>query len=202
MMPVMGGMEMCRKLKNDPRTSHIPVIILTAKADKASKLKGLEVEADDYISKPFDLEELKLRVNNLIKQRKKLREIFRKQLLDHRKPLEQKGHQDQLIKRLLETFEQNYKDYDFSVDDMGKEMLMSRAQFYRKVNALTDTSPNELLRLFRINKAATLLESDDLNITAIMYEVGFRSTSHFAESFRKYYGKNPSEYRDSLPFEK
>ncbi|MEN8230982.1 MAG: helix-turn-helix transcriptional regulator, partial [Bacteroidota bacterium] len=88
------------------------------------------------------------------------------------------------------------------VIEMGKEMLMSRAQFYRKVNALTGTTPNELLRLFRIKKAASLIEAGDLNITAIMYEVGFRSTSHFAESFRKYYGKNPSEYRDSLPVKK
>ena len=82
--------------------------------------------------------------------------------------------------------------------DMGKEMHMSRAQFYRKVNALAGTTPNELLRQFRIKKAASLIEAGNLNITSIMYEVGFRSTSHFAESFRKYYGENPSEYRDSL----
>lgn len=198
MMPVMGGMELCRELKNDERTSHIPIIILTAKSDKPSKLEGLATGADDYISKPFDAEELQVRVRNLITQRKKLRELFRKQLIEPESPTDKRVHGDKLIERLLDTFENNYFDYDFSVDDMGKELLMSRAQFYRKVNALTGSSPNELLRLFRLRKAATLLESEDLNITSIMYEVGFRSTSHFAESFRKYYGKNPSEYRESL----
>jgi len=198
MMPVMGGIELCRELKNDERTSHIPIIILTAKSDKPSKLEGLATGADDYISKPFDAEELQVRVRNLITQRKKLRELFRKQLIKPESPTDKRVPGDKLIKRLLETFEKNYFDYDFSVDDMGKELLMSRAQFYRKVNALTGSSPNELLRLFRLRKAATLLESGDLNITSIMYEVGFRSTSHFAESFRKYFGKNPSEYRESL----
>jgi len=198
MMPVLGGMELCRELKNDQRTSHIPIVILTAKSDKRSKLDGLETGADDYLIKPFDAEELQVRVKNLITQRKKLREAFRKQLLEHVSPTDKRGQGDKLIKRLLETFEKKYSEYDFSVEDMGKEMLMSRAQFYRKVNALTGTSPNELLRLFRIKKAASLLESDDHNIAEIMYEVGFRSTSHFAESFRKYYGKNPSEFRASL----
>lgn len=198
MMPVIDGMELCRELKTDQRTSHIPIIILTAKSDRPSKLEGLATGADDYISKPFDSEELQVRVKNLITQRRKLRALFQKQMMEPESPADKSVYGDKLIEKLLETFERNYFDYDFKVDDMGKEMLLSRAQFYRKVNALTGSSPNELLRLFRIRKAATLLETGDLNITSVMYEVGFRSTSHFAESFRKYFGKNPSEYRESL----
>jgi AraC-like DNA-binding protein len=103
-----------------------------------------------------------------------------------------------MIKKIFITIDQHYSDYDFSVDEMGRELHMSRTQFFRKVHALTGTTPNELLRLYRIKKAASLIESGHDNITAVMFEVGFQSTSHFAKSFRKYYGKNPSEYRDSI----
>jgi signal transduction histidine kinase/ligand-binding sensor domain-containing protein/DNA-binding response OmpR family regulator len=198
MMPVMDGMEMCRLLKTDERTSHIPVIMLTARADRGSKLEGLETGADDYIIKPFDAEELKVRVRNLIEQRKKLREKFSKQFLGQEKGPVIESYADQWMKKLFQIIEQRYTDYDFSVNEMGRELNLSRAQFFRKVHALTGNTPNELLRLYRIKKAATMIESGEDNITRIMYEVGFQSTSHFAKSFRKYYGKNPSEYRDSL----
>jgi signal transduction histidine kinase/DNA-binding response OmpR family regulator len=198
MMPVMDGMEMCRLLKTDERTSHIPVIMLTARADRGSKLEGLETGADDYIIKPFDAEELKVRVRNLIEQRRKLREKFSRQFLGQERGPEIESYTDQWMKKLFQIIEQRYTDYDFSVNELGRELNLSRAQFFRKVHALTGNTPNELLRLFRIKKAATMIESGMDNITRIMYEVGFQSTSHFAKSFRKYYGKNPSEYRDTL----
>ena len=198
MMPEMDGVEMCDRLKKDTRTNHIPLIMLTAKADRESKLESLETGADDYIIKPFDAEELEVRVRNLIELRKILREKFSKQFLGQETGPELESFRDHFIKKIINTIDRHYSDFDFSVDELGKELHMSRAQFFRKVNALTGTTPNELLRLYRIKKAASLIESGQNNITAIMYEVGFQSTSHFAKSFRKYYGKNPSEYRDSF----
>jgi AraC-like DNA-binding protein len=108
------------------------------------------------------------------------------------------NQKDAIIKKLFGLMEQHYSEFDFSVDRLGAELHMSRAQFFRKIHALTGQTPNELLRLFRIKKAASMIASGENNITGIMYEVGFRSTSHFARSFRNYYGKNPSEYRDSI----
>jgi signal transduction histidine kinase/DNA-binding response OmpR family regulator/streptogramin lyase len=198
MMPEMDGVEMCERLKKDTRTSHIPLVMLTAKADRESKLESLETGADDYIIKPFDAEELQVRVKNLIEQRKRLREKFSKLFLGQETGAEPESFRDQFIKKIIDAMDQHYSEFDFSVKEMGRELYMSRAQFFRKVHALTGTTPNELLRLYRIRKAASLIESGQDNITAIMYGVGFQSTSHFAKSFRKYYGKNPSEYRDSL----
>lgn len=198
MMPVMDGMELCRLIKVDDRTGHIPVIMLTARADRDSRLKGLKTGADDYIIKPFDAEELRVRISNLIEQRKKLREKFRKEFFT----LEMKAipirENDQLIDKLLSLIEEYYSDFGFSVDEMCEKLNMGRTVFFKKVHALTDESPNEILRMYRMKKAAEMLRSGNKNITTVMYEVGFQSTSHFANSFKKYYGLNPSEYRDGL----
>ena len=105
---------------------------------------------------------------------------------------------DPLIQKFFEQIEENYSDFDFNVEDLGNKLQMSRAQLFRKVHALTGESPNELLRLYRMKKAAALIRSGNNNITGIMYEVGFRSTSHFANTFKKFFGKNPSDYRDTI----
>ncbi|WP_340113884.1 ATP-binding protein [Maribellus mangrovi] len=198
MMPVMDGVELCRMIKEDERTNHIPVIMLTAKADKGSKMEGLNTGADDYIIKPFDAEELHTRAKNLIDQRKKLRQKFRKDFILPKKTDITVSQNDRLIRKVFDLFEKNYSDFNFNVDDMSAELHMSRTQFYRKVHALTGESPNELFRVFRMKKAAELIKAGNSNITGVMYEVGFKSTSHFANSFKKYFGQNPSEYRNSL----
>ena len=133
MMPEMGGMEMCRELKADPMTSHIPIIMLTAKADRRSKLEGLETGADDYIIKPFDAEELQVRVKNLIDQRTKLREKFRQEFTTQ--PDEQVliSHQDQLLQKIMEIFNQHIGEPEFNIDKMSAELNMSRRQLFRKV---------------------------------------------------------------------
>ncbi|MFB6343450.1 ATP-binding protein [Saccharicrinis sp. FJH62] len=198
MMPVMDGMKMCHILKNDERTTHIPLIMLTAKAGKCSKIEGLQAGADDYLIKPFDAEELLIRIKNLIDQRKRLREKFSRDLLVRKTSGFSSLDNDPLIKKLFEHFERNYASSDFKVDEIGKELNMSRSQFFRKIHALTGETPNALLRIYRIKKAASMIESGENNIIGIMYEVGFNSTSHFASNFRKYFGMNPSDYRDSL----
>ncbi|MFC2089631.1 two-component regulator propeller domain-containing protein [Bacteroidota bacterium] len=195
MMPVMDGVEMCRQLKADARTNHIPVIMLTAKADRESKMEGLETGADDYIIKPFDAEELQVRVRNLIEQRERLREKFRKEFANLSTNEQEVLPEDPVLKSVLGIFEKNIDNPDFTVDDVGKELHMSRAQIYRKISAVSGSTPLELLRMLRMNKAAVLLRTTDNNVTQVMYEVGFRSTSHFAQSFKHFFGVNPSEFK-------
>ena len=198
MMPGMDGMEMCRRLKEDPRTNHIPVIILTAKADRESKLEGLRTGADAYLTKPFDAEELQVRVAQLIDQRNTIKEKFRRDFLLPGPPNTRADPADEFTRKLLEIITAHYTEFEFSVEDLGASLHMSRAQLFRKVRAVTGESPNELLRMFRIRKAAQLLRNGEKNITSIMYEVGFQSTSHFARIFKRYLGKNPSEYRKAV----
>ena len=194
MMPEMDGMEMCKQLKTDERTNHIPVIMVTARADRGSKLEGLETGADDYIIKPFDAEELLVRVRNLIEQRRRLREKFCKGFISESldKPYSPK---DQFLNKLIRSLDKHVSEPEFTMEQLGKELYMSRAQLYRKVAAVSGLPPNELLQIIRMKHAARLLLTSEFNVTQVMYQVGICSTSHFAQSFRKYFGTNPSDYK-------
>jgi DNA-binding response OmpR family regulator len=195
MMPVMDGLELCGKIKEDRRTNHIPVILLTARADRESKLEGLGTGADDYIIKPFDSEELKTRIRNLILQREKLREHFRQDFL-----LEDNGQvvpaSFSSLKEIVSIIDRHLEDPDFHIRAFSEALSMSRSQLFRKIENITGTTPNELIRLVRMKRAAQLLRTGVLNVTQVMYQVGMTHPSHFASSFRKYYGVNPSEYKN------
>jgi DNA-binding response OmpR family regulator len=193
MMPVMDGMEMCRKIREDDRTSHIPVIILTAKADRGSKMEGLETGADDYIIKPFDAEELKVRVRNLIEQRKRLREKFRKDFSSFEGDV-QAPYEELFLKKLMDSVQQHIADPEFNIYHLAEELNMSRTQVYRKVNALTDYTPKELIRNLRLKKAASLMRSGHKRIAQVMHKVGFNSQSHFSKCFSEFYGVTPTMY--------
>jgi DNA-binding response OmpR family regulator len=195
MMPEMNGLDLCKALKEDPRTSHIPVIILTAKSDKKSRLEGLETGADAYLVKPFDAEELRIRIRNLILQRRKLQEIYSVWISSDLTQRSVVNHQDNLIKQLFAIIEERFSDPGFNIEHLGEELHMSRSQLFRKVSAITGTTPNKILKLYRLKKAAELIRSDGENITQIMYEVGYRNPSHFARSFRELFGVNPSDYQ-------
>lgn len=197
-MPEMDGLELCEKLKDDDRTSHIPVIMLTARADRESKLKGLKTGADDYLIKPFDAEELQVRTINLIEQRRKLKEIFLQEL--RIKPLDEALHfqGDRLLRKVLDILRKNMGNMDYNVDRLPGELNMSRSQMFKKIDALTGSGPGELLRIMRLKKAAEHILTGKQNITQIMYEVGFQSPSYFARSFREYFGVNPSGYKKSV----
>ncbi len=197
MMPEMGGREMCIELKADPRTSHIPIIMLTAKADRRSKLEGLETGADDYIIKPFDGEELQVRVKNLINQRKKLREKFRQEFITEPEEQSLISPDDQLLQKILKILNRHIPEPEFNIDQMSGEMNMSRMQMYRKVNAITGHTPKDLLQTIRLKKAATLFDSGVDNVSQVMHQVGFNNQSYFAKCFRKLYKINPSEYLKS-----
>ena len=194
MMPKMDGVELCEKLKTDERTSHIPVIMLTAKTSVEDRIEGLETGADDYLTKPFNIKELRVRVKNLIKQRQKLRERFRKELLLEPQEIAVTSADERFIRQSLEIIENNMSDQDFSVEQLGSDLAMSRMQLFRKIKALTDQSPSEYIRTIRLKRAAQLIKSNYGNLAEITYEVGFNHPSYFAKCFRELYGVAPSEY--------
>lgn len=194
MMPKMDGFEFCRKLKSDSRTSHIPVIMLTAKATTADKINGLNLGADDYILKPFEAEELKARLNNLLQQRKRLHEHFRQHgllELDEKDitPIDKK-----FLEKSIAIIKAHISDASFSVETLAENMLVSRSVLQKKIDALIGESPIELIRRTRLNTAAKLIENNFGNISEVAMEVGFSNPSYFTECFKKQFGVAPSQY--------
>ena len=194
MMPVMDGFELCRKLKSDERTSHIPVILLTAKADIDSKVEGLEFGADDYVTKPFDVKELHARAKNLIEQRKILREKFSRMIEVQPGEIAASSMDEQFFRRLLDVFEDHVAQSDFSTEDFAREVGMSRTNLHLKLKALTNQPTHEFLRTLRLKRAAQLLKKSAGNVTEIAYAVGFTNPSHFSKIFRQQFGQTPSEF--------
>ncbi|MEJ2614741.1 MAG: response regulator [Ignavibacteriaceae bacterium] len=193
-MPEMNGIELCKNIKTDERTSHIPVILLTAKSSVEDKLEGLETGADDYLTKPFNISELKVRVSNLIDQRKKLRERFRKEILLEPKEIAVTSADEKFLFRISNIIEKHIADYDFTVDYFAREVGMSRMQLHRKLNAVTGHAASDFIRNFRLKRAANLLKGKHGNIGEIAYDVGFNNPSYFSECFKKLFGVLPSEY--------
>jgi DNA-binding response OmpR family regulator len=193
-MPKMDGIELCRRLKEDERTSHVPVIMLTAKSGVESRLEGLQTGADDYLTKPFNSRELKLRVKNLVSQREKLREKYRKEFLLEPAAVMVESADEKFLKRTRDIIETQLSDPDFSVEELGREVALSRMQLFRKIKNLTDQSPSEYIRNLRLKRAAQLIKSDYGNLAEITYEVGFNHPSYFAKCFKELYGVAPSEY--------
>jgi signal transduction histidine kinase/DNA-binding response OmpR family regulator len=197
MMPVMNGIELTKKLKTDERTSHIPVVLLTAKTDTQSRIEGLKTGADDYLAKPFSAEELQVRVVNLIEQRKKLAEKFREGLLvSPGQPLEP-SIDTKFILKAKAVVETNIRDTSFGVEKFAEEMNLSRTQLFRKVKALLGVSPSDFINNIRLQRAADLILAKADTLTQICYSVGFSEPSYFAKRFRKKFGVSPSEYAKS-----
>ena len=194
MMPEMDGVELCKSLKTDERTSHIPVIMLTAKASVEDRIEGLETGADDYITKPFNMKELKVRINNLIEQRRKLRERFTKELNLGPKDIAVTSADERFLNRIIEVIENNITDADLDVAGLSNQAAMSRMQLYRKIKALTDQTPSEFIRTIRLKRAAQLMRDKFGNIAEITYEAGFNHPSYFAKSFKELFGESPSDY--------
>ncbi|MDN5216976.1 response regulator [Fulvivirgaceae bacterium BMA12] len=199
MMPKMDGMALCRELKINKPTSHIPVILLTARANVETKLEGLETGADDYLTKPFNIDELVVRVKNLISQRKQLRELFGKEITLEPKAITINSVDQQFLDTLLTLMEDKMADPDFGVPEMQREVGMSKTQLHRKCKALTDQSPGEFMRNFRLKRAAHFLVQEGGNVTDAAYMVGFNNPSYFGKCFKDYFGESPSEYLLSHP---
>ncbi len=194
MMPKMDGFELCGRLKSDERTSHIPIILLTARASAESKIKGLELGADDYLIKPFDRTELRARVKNLIEGRHKLRTKFSQNIFIQPRDITVSSYDQKFLQRTMNIIEQYVSDAEFNVESFCKQIGMSRVQLHRKLRALTNLSTTQFMRTIRLRRAAQLIEQKYGNIAEIAYEVGFNKPSHFAECFRKQFGQLPSEY--------
>ncbi len=205
MMPLVNGNEMTEQLKNDARTSHIPIILLTAKASRESKLEGLETGADDFLTKPFDADELLVRIKNLIGQRRKLREILAKHIGEPgqtRLIRESSGKMmtkvdEGFIEKATAVIWQQMSNPELNVEMFASELAMSRMQLHRKLTSLTGSSPSDLIRDLRLKRAAELLKEGALNVTEVSYEIGISSLSNFAKIFKKKYGETPSEYAQS-----
>ncbi len=193
MMPRMDGVELCRNLKNDERTSHIPVILLTARASGEAKLEGLSSGADDYIIKPFDISELQARIQNLIELRKTLREKYRRQCVLETGDVTFESMDEKFLRKALEVVEKHLSETDFETTVLAREMCMSRMQLNRKLQALTGRSTHRFVRDVRLHRAARLLTSQWGNVTEVAFEVGFTSLSGFAKAFREEFGVLPSK---------
>lgn len=193
MMREMDGMELCRALKQDVRTSHVPVILLTARADTGSKIEGLEMGADDYVTKPFDPKELLARGRNLIEIRRRLRERFHPALRP--REIAVPSMEDVFLKKLIAVVEERMSDEHFSVEELATRLNMSRVQLHRKITALTNHSAGEFIRYMRLHRAMDLLKHNAGTVSEIAYRVGFANPSHFSRRFQEQFGSPPSEIR-------
>ncbi|MCU0343533.1 MAG: ATP-binding protein [Ignavibacterium sp.] len=195
MMPKMDGFELCKRIKTDERTSHIPVILLTAKAAKQDKLDGYEIGADDYIMKPFETDELSARIKNLIIQRKKLQEHFRKNGILGFGQSQITSVDKNFLQNILNKVNQHISDSSFSVELLSDDLGISRSVVHRKILSLTGETPGDLIRRIRLNKAAELIQKKFGNLSEIALEVGITNPSHFSENFKKQFGVSPSHYK-------
>jgi signal transduction histidine kinase/DNA-binding response OmpR family regulator len=194
MMPGMDGIEFCRLIKNNWETSHIPVILLTAKISQDSKIEGLETGADDYITKPFNYEELSVRIKNLIDQRKTLREKFSREINIEPGLISGNSLDKEFMEKILNTIEENLANEKFDSDFLAKNMYISRSQLHRKLHAITGHGPGEFIRIYKLKRAAKKILERKLSITQIAYEVGFNSPAQFTRAFQKYFNCLPSEF--------
>ena len=192
MMPGIDGIECCRRLKSELQTCHIPVILLTACSLDEQRIQGYDGGADSYISKPFSSQLLMARVRNLIDSHRRLKQFFgdgqtlaKEDVCDMDKDF---------VERFKSLIEEKMGDSGLNVEDLGKEMGLSRVQLYRKIKSLTNYSPNELLRIARLKKAASLLASSDMTVAEIGYEVGFSSPSYFTKCYKEQFGESPTDF--------
>ena len=198
MMPEMDGFTMLRMIKTNINISHIPVLMLTSKADVANRLEGLERGADAFLAKPFNMEELRMNIESLIHNRQRLKGKFSgaQQQTDRVEQPEVKGNDELLMERIMKVVNKNLSNSDFNVDMLTQEVGISRAQLHRKMKELTGISTSEFIRNIRLEQAARLLKEQKINVTQVAYTVGFSNLAHFSTIFRKHFGVAPSEYAE------
>ena len=198
MMEGMNGFELCKAIKENINTSHIPVMLLTAYALDEQRVTGFQSGADAYIPKPFNEELLKIRVRKLIENREKLKEYFKKNLTFGEKKENLTEIDKSLMSKFRQIVEESITDSELSVDAIGLELGMSRVQLYRKIKSLTNYAPNELVRNIRLKKAEHLIISSNKNISEIAYETGFSSPSYFSKCFREYFNESPTDFMNRV----
>ena len=194
MMPVMDGFELCKAIKSDIDNSHIPVILLTAKNTLQSKIEGLETGADAYIEKPFSPEHLQVQVANLLMNRVKIKEYFAQSPLVHMRSMAYSKADEQFLESLNNFVYERMDDVQFDVEHLARLMNMSRPTLYRKIKAISNLTPNELINITRLKKAAQLLTEGNLKISEVAGTVGYTSVTHFGRNFQKQFGTTPTEF--------
>ena len=196
MMPGMDGFELCQRVKTNINLSHIPVILLTARTTDVSRIEGLQLGADDYITKPFNVEILRLRVKKFIDWEQNNHRQFRQKMNIEPSEMTITPLDEQFIKKAIALVEKNIADSEFSVETMATEVGMSRTTLYKKLMAITGQGPAEFIRTIRIKRGKALLESSQMQVTEIAYAVGFTTVKSFTMNFKAEYGMTPSEFRN------
>lgn len=197
-MPEMNGLQLCEKIKNDSRTSHIPIILLTALINEEDQMKGLESGANDYLTKPFNFEMLQFKIKNLLAMQKSFKSTYSKQIDVQVKGDEIQSVDEKFLASVLEFIEKNLQNSNFSVEELSRLTNMSRVSLYKKILLITGKTPVEFIRYIRLEKAKHLLETSQLNISEICYKVGFNTPKYFTKAFKAEYNVLPSEYLNGL----
>jgi signal transduction histidine kinase/ligand-binding sensor domain-containing protein/DNA-binding response OmpR family regulator len=197
-MPEMTGIELCKKLKKDVRTSHIPVVLLTALSGDEEQIKGLEIGANDYMTKPFNFEILLSKIKNILTLRDTYKRTYKKQMDVQLQETPLQNEDEKLLRKIVDYIEMNISNDSLSVEELSRQMNMSRVSLYKKVLMLTDKTPVEFIRSIRLEKAVYLLESSQMTISQIGYEVGFNSPKYFTKAFKDEYNTTPSAYASSV----
>ncbi|HCS72806.1 MAG TPA: hybrid sensor histidine kinase/response regulator, partial [Clostridiales bacterium] len=197
MMPVKDGLELCNEIKSNIETCHIPIILLTAKTTLNNKIEGLNCGADAYMEKPFAMSHLFVQIRNLLESRKKLRQNFANNPYMATNSLPQNKADEDFLNKLTEVIRRNLDDDTFNIDDLAREVNMSRTSLHRKIKAITDQTPGDFIRIIRLRKAAELLIEGEYRINEICMIVGIRSLSYFSKSFQKQFGVLPKDFAKS-----
>ena len=193
-MPKADGYELCKRLKNDERTSHIPVLLLTAMHSKEHELKGLTTGADDFITKPFDLSVLQAKVENVLSMHDLLKEKFTSTMVLEPTNVVISSPDERFLQKVIDVIEENIADSELDIENFAMKVGVSRMQLYRKLHALTNMTVKEFIRHIRLKRAVQLLEQQKLNISEIAYAVGFKDLSHFRKCFKREYGMSATEF--------
>ncbi|MDR1556390.1 MAG: response regulator [Tannerellaceae bacterium] len=196
MMPEMSGTELCRILKSDPETCHIPIIILTAQDDMNHRLEGVESGADSFITKPFSTKYLQVRIEKLIEIRRRMKERFSKSIYMDAQEVTLTSMDERLLQKVIDYVRANIENPELSVEQMSRELGMSRTHLHRKLKALTGKSPVEFIKMIRMKQAAYLLTTGKLSVSEVGYKVGYNTPSYFSSSFNAYFGMSPTAYME------
>lgn len=202
MMPVMDGFELCRIIKSDFVSSHIPVILLTARNTMQSKIEGLELGADAYIEKPFSPEFLQAQIVSLLSNRHKIKSYYASTPLVHLRSMAYTSADEQFLEKLNDLINQHLNNIDLDVEQLADFMNMSRPTFYRKIKAISDLTPHELINIARLKKAASLLSTGSYKVNEVAELCGFASLTNFGKNFQKQFGILPSRYVAQIQAEK
>jgi signal transduction histidine kinase/DNA-binding response OmpR family regulator len=194
MMPDVDGYRLCRELKQDIKTSHVPIILLSVKYTETEITRGLETGADDYITKPFNMDILLTRVRNLIKQRRQLQQRIQWETITHSSELGLSSLDNTLLKQIQKTIDKNLSDPEFGLEELADALYMSRASLHRKVKTLTGQSPNRFIQSYRLRRSLDLLKANAGNVTEVAFQVGFSSSAYFTKCFKEKFKRLPSEF--------